>query len=153
MCLTYEKRTSSEMAKRNVEGNGKVICDNTRTNKNRNNTSKSRKSPVHGSATNIKSTIHTPEPKNQVRKTVPLPISPSRMNTGSPVLLSTSPTDTKQYAGCKWTEPPSPSTVPHPPLHWMQRSSQPLFARPFQSICQTENDIAHQLKVLLKVQA
>lgn len=81
------------------------------------------------------------------------------------------------YAGCKWTEPPSPSSLPPPPQHWMQgaraKSSEPRWlqnlrsprpsdqqqpnwsapARAFAKTSDRGTDIARQLKVLLKVHA
>lgn len=148
MCLTYEKRFASEMAKRNVEGNGKIKCDNTRTTVNKCNTSKTR-SPAQDFK-NYKCRMQSPESKDHRHRTVSLSSSP-KTHSLSPI-SSKSP-DSKQYAGCKWSEPPSPSTLPHPPLSWMQKTSQPIFfTRPFQK-CQPGQDIAHQLKVLLNVQA
>jgi len=59
------------------------------------------------------------------------------------------------YAGCKWSEPPSPSTLPAPPQHWMQATSPHSIIVPFHEKPNLvgQHDIATQLKVLLKVQA
>lgn len=63
------------------------------------------------------------------------------------------------YAGCKFTEPPSPSALPLPPQHWMQQNhhhqQQQRIIHSFVDREKTLDmyDIAHQLKVLLKVQA
>lgn len=55
------------------------------------------------------------------------------------------------YAGCKFSEPPSPSALPLPPQHWMQATRS--VRLPFHSMKSDHNDVANQLKVLLKVQA
>ncbi|XP_045460765.1 proline-rich nuclear receptor coactivator 2-like [Harmonia axyridis] len=137
------------MAKRNVEGNNKIKCDNTRTN-NKCSASKT-KSPVQDSK-NYRNRMQTPELKDQYHRAISLSSSP-KTHSLSPNYSKSSTPDSKQYAGCKWSEPPSPSTLPQPPLHWMQKTSQQFFfTRPFQK-CQPEQDIAHQLKVLLNVQA
>lgn len=73
-------------------------------------------------------------------------MSPSRSPRTSPGLVA------GHYAGCKWTEPPLPSALPLPPKHWMQTTSAShsgIFS--YGKKCQ--EDIAMQLKVLLKVQA
>lgn len=56
------------------------------------------------------------------------------------------------YAGCKFSEPPSPSALPLPPKHWMQTNR--AVRLPFHSSIKSDySDVAQQLKVLLKVQA
>lgn len=55
------------------------------------------------------------------------------------------------YAGCKFSEPPLPSTLPLPPQHWMQTTRSVRLS--FHSAKSDRNDVAQQLKVLLKVQA
>lgn len=58
------------------------------------------------------------------------------------------------YAGCKFSEPPLPSALPLPPQHWMQQPNCNTSMTLSPSIKHhPEMDIAHQLKILLKVQA
>ncbi|KAK9872708.1 hypothetical protein WA026_023413 [Henosepilachna vigintioctopunctata] len=150
MCLTYENCTVA-MAKRNLESSGKT-SDTPRVIESRNNISRSTKNSVQESNKNSECGKKSPESNDQQNRSVSLSTSPLRTYNRSPIRKSISPVESigKQYAGCKWTEPPSPSALPHPPKHWMQTSK--IFARPFQ-VCQTEQDFSQQLKVLLKVQA
>lgn len=148
MCLTYEKHSVAQMARRNTEGNGKTKCDTTRTYINKCNTSKTR-SPVQDSRNNSRN--QSPSMNLHQRTISSLPSTP-KSNSSSPV-SSKSSTPDKQYAGCKWSEPPSPASLPAPPLRWTQKTSQPLFfPKPFQK-CQPERDISRQLMVLLNVRA
>ncbi|KAF7273941.1 proline-rich nuclear receptor coactivator 2 A-like [Rhynchophorus ferrugineus] len=61
------------------------------------------------------------------------------------------------YAGCKFTEPPSASAVPLPPLHWMQAKKSVMLpfnaATSVPSAMNQHLDFTQQLKLLLKVQA
>lgn len=56
------------------------------------------------------------------------------------------------YASCKFTEPPSPSALPLPPLHWMQTTRVVLPLRSCSSVEEPEK-LVRELKILLKVQA
>lgn len=55
------------------------------------------------------------------------------------------------YAGCKFSEPPLPSALPLPPEHW--KTTTRALQLTFHSNKSDHNDVAQQLKVLLKVQA
>lgn len=76
--------------------------------------------------------------------------SPSTSPRTSPGLLA------GHYAGCKFTEPPLPSALPPPPQHWMQAPHHGAAVFHHQTIAfvkQEPEQLAHQLKILLKVQA
>ncbi|CAH0559408.1 unnamed protein product [Brassicogethes aeneus] len=89
--------------------------------------------------------IKTPKKGGTVSPTTP-PRRQSPTGSISPN-LRTSP---GHYAGCKFSEPPLPSALPLPPQHWMQ-APHTANILPF---CATKSEqLAHQLKVLLKVQA
>lgn len=62
-------------------------------------------------------------------------------NLTSPSLLFTSQAS-QNYAGAKFSEPPSPSVLPKPPSHWVHVSLNP----------SDKETMAFQLKTLLKVQ-
>lgn len=64
--------------------------------------------------------------------------------------LRSSPTIGGHYAGAKFSEPPAPTSLPKPPLHWTSLMSGPLNIR--ERVDQS-HDITHQLKILLNVQA
>ncbi|XP_018574856.1 proline-rich nuclear receptor coactivator 2 [Anoplophora glabripennis] len=89
----------------------------------------------------------------------PLPhkLTPVRVPSGEPQgSLRSSPRTSPgllagHYAGCKFSEPPSPSALPLPPQHWMQTTTRTL-QLPFHSNKSDHNDVAQQLKLLLKVQ-
>lgn len=88
---------------------------------------------------NANATNKTPSPVRGV--------SPSSNPRTSPGLLA------GHYAGCKFTEPPLPSALPPPPKHWIQ-TSHPVWTTFKPEVPEQQSlDIAHQLKVLLKVQA
>lgn len=88
-------------------------------------------------------------PKTATKGASPSPTKPhlSANSRTSPGLLA------GHYAGCKFSDPPLPSTLPLPPKHWMQTGR--LVLMPFHSSAKSEHciDGTHQLKVLLKVQA
>lgn len=100
---------------------------------------------------NIKCHINTSPVKGEpsiTQRLSPVRVSPHSQGSSprtSPGLLA------GHYAGCKWTEPPSPSALPLPPRHWMQSSHTVL--HPFSLEKPKQPDIAQQLKVLLKVHA
>lgn len=85
--------------------------------------------------------------------------SPERVQTPSSGGSNSSPRTSPgllagHYAGCKFSEPPLPSALPLPPQHWMQQQQQQQNLKKQHPIKHhPEMDIAHQLKVLLKVQA
>ncbi|XP_011312079.1 proline-rich nuclear receptor coactivator 2 [Fopius arisanus] len=56
-----------------------------------------------------------------------------------------SPTNT-YFAGAKWSEPPSPASLPKPPSHWTTR---------LMTSCQAEacHNISNHLKIILNTQA
>lgn len=93
------------------------------------------------------------EPQKRLSPVKGHPHSPVRSPQGS---LGSSPRTSPgllagHYAGCKFSEPPSPSALPLPPKHWMQTSRSVRLP-----LCTTKSDhidMASQLKILLKVQA
>lgn len=79
---------------------------------------------------------------------MPIPVrmsaqTPIRVGGGSP------------FAGAKFNDPPSPKSLPKPPVHWVEGSSPTWDGNPF-TFPSTEvslhDQIASQLKTLLKVQ-
>ena len=63
-------------------------------------------------------------------------------------IIRSSPTIGSHYAGAKFSEPPAPTSLPKPPLHWTSLMSGPLTGR-----VDKFHDVSHQLKILLNVQA
>lgn len=64
--------------------------------------------------------------------------------------IRSSPTVGGHYAGAKFCEPPAPTSLPKPPLHWTSLMSTPLSIR---ERIDKSHDASHQLKILLNVQA
>lgn len=141
------------MAKKNiVEANQRIL--------NNNNNNKQQRT-VKNSSTKYFKTIVSPPPS---------PLRSDSERLASPVgVVSTPPNTSKSqgnsprtspgllaghYAGCKFTEPPLPSALPLPPQHWMQQNQNNVLRAFIEKQKPGEmTDIAHQLKVLLKVQA
>lgn len=61
-----------------------------------------------------------------------------------------SPTIGGHYAGAKFSEPPAPTSLPKPPIHWTSLMTGPLTIR---ERIDSSLDVSHQLKILLNVQA
>lgn len=150
MCLAFVcDRISCKMAKRNEESNSKIICDNLRTPKNKQTLrpyNKQSSSPINEKALHSQHLGHIDQGNSRPNSKSQIP-SPCTLRS-----KSTSPSQSfTKYAGCKWSEPPLPSALPHPPQHWMQ--TQHMFIQSVAKVKQPEQDFARQLKVLLKVQA
>ncbi|KAK6638867.1 hypothetical protein RUM43_007136 [Polyplax serrata] len=64
--------------------------------------------------------------------------------------IRSSPTIGGHYAGAKFSEPPAPTSLPKPPLHWTSLMSGTLNIR---ETMDKSHEISHQLKILLNVQA
>lgn len=60
-----------------------------------------------------------------------------------------SPTNSSFYAGAKFSEPPSPASLPKPPSHWTSRFIITSCQRSSETCCSMTN----HLKMLLNVQA
>lgn len=94
--------------------------------------------------------------RNQSPTTMVTKSSPERVQSPGSSSPRTSPgLLAGHYAGCKFSEPPLPSALPLPPQHWMQQQQQQNSVKMHSPSIKhhPEMDIAHQLKVLLKVQA
>ncbi|KAK9747395.1 hypothetical protein QE152_g5340 [Popillia japonica] len=118
------------------------------------------RSRCNSSNTKYFKTISPTPTKNETRKTANQSNMTSSPTRGQSPLKSprTSPgLLAGHYAGCKFTEPPLPSALPPPPKHWTMQMQHP--TRTTTTMFKPEVpelqklDIAHQLKVLLKVQA
>ncbi|XP_077501427.1 uncharacterized protein LOC144112470 [Amblyomma americanum] len=113
-----------------------------------------RERPPAGSAPAVSATQAMPQKKAPRKKTPKAASPPATKNAGRHRKSASSspplgrPAGSGNYAGPKFSEPPSPGALPRPPVQWMSCGAQQAAAP--SEVCL---EIANQLKLLLKVNA